>query len=551
MPASLQSWAKPARPILTGLPGSRSVSLRVSCGAVVLACLLAACGSSTPVAPQRTHSNLISIIEAEGFLHANPLQALRTFRSLGVDEVRVYLTWSSFAPDPTSPTAPVFNAADPAAYPASDWGALDKIVRSAATVGIGLDFTVGGPAPAWAVGPTAPHGSPYDGGWMPSSRRFGQFVHALGVRYSGHYLPSGASSRLPSVNFWAIWNEPNYGHYLSPQAVGSVEVSPRVYRGLLDAAWSALLATGHRPPRDTILIGETAPRGLVGPGLPGDFSGMVPLRFIRALYCVDSSLQPLRGRAAAVRGCPVTAAADHRFVRANPGLFQASGFADHPYPDAFAPDIRTPLEPDYADFAALGNLERTLTRAAAAFGQTVRLPIYSTEFGYRTNPPTSLGVPLRAAALYLNQSEYLSWRDPRVRSYDQYLLTDPPAAARTDFDTGLEFADGRPKPSVYAAFRMPLYLPVTRARRGQVLQVWGGVRPAPVTAARTGHRPRVLIQWRSGAGSRYRTLRTLPISDPHGYFDTFIRFPGSGEVRLQWSGSGRALHSRTQSIRLS
>jgi hypothetical protein len=528
--------------------------MRVSLFAVAVAAVLAGCGSSASSPPHRSDSNLISIIEAEGFLHSDPPRALATFVSMGVDEVRVFLPWGSFAPDPTATSAPAFNATDPAAYPAADWGQLDQIVRDAAAVGIGLDFTLGGPAPDWAVGPGAPHGSPYDTGWMPSAPRFGQFVHAVAERYSGHYVPPGATRPLPRVSFWSIWNEPNYGHYLSPQAIGQVEVAPRLYRGLVDAAWSALRATGHGPRRDTILIGETAPRGLAGPGLPGNFSGMMPLRFIRALYCVDSAFQPLRGRAARVRGCPAGSRSRRSFPAQHPGLFHASGFADHPYPDALAPNVRTVGvlgDTDYADFAALGDLESTLDRAAAAFGQRTRLPIYSTEFGYRTNPPTALGVPLPTAALYLNQSEYLSWRNPRIRSYDQYLLSDPGAGARTDFDTGIEFGDGRPKPYVYDAYRMPLYLPVTRAHRGARLEVWGCVRPAPVVAARTGRPQRVSIQFEAEGTSRFRTLRSLRLTDRHGYFDTTMRFPSSGRVRLQWSRAGRPVRSRTQAISLS
>jgi hypothetical protein len=536
------------------LPGRRTARLRLSCAAVALAAVIAGCGSITAAAPRRAHSNLISIIEAEGFLHDDPPQALATFDSMGVDEVRVFLPWSSFAPDPTASTAPAFDADDPAAYPPEDWGQLDEIVRDAAAVGIGLDLTLGGPVPNWAIGPGAPLGSPYDIGWMPSAHRFGQFVHAVAERYSGHYVPPGATSPLPRVSFWSIWNEPNYGHYLSPQAIGQVEVAPRVYRGLVDAAWSALLATGHTPGHDTILIGETAPRGVAGPGLPGDFGGMMPLRFVRALYCVNAAFQPLRGRAARVRGCPASASARRSFVAGNPALFQASGFADHPYPDALAPNVRTldvPGDSDYADFAALSNLESTLGRAGAAFGQRDRLPIYSTEFGYRTNPPTSLGVPLRTAALYLNQSEYLSWRNPRIHSYDQYLLSDPIAGAKTDFDTGLEFGNGRPKPYVYDAYRMPMYLPITHGHRGARLEVWGCVRPAPVFAARTDHPQQVRIQFEAAGTTRYRTVRTVRLTDAHGYFDTLVRFPGSGQVRLQWSGSGRPLLSRTQAISLS
>jgi hypothetical protein len=180
----------------------------------------------------------------------------------------------------------------------------------------------------------------------------------------------------------------------------------------------------------------------------------------------------------------------------------------------------------------------------------VRLPIYSTEFGYRTDPPTALGVPLRTAALYLNQSEYLSWRDPRVHSYDQYLLSDPIAGAKTDFDTGLEFGNGQPKPYVYDAYRMPLYLPVTHGHRGSRLEIWGCVRPAPAVAAHTGHPQHVRIQFKAAGTTGYRTLRTLRLTDPHGYFDVLVHFPGSGRVRLQWSGSGRPLDSRTQAIRL-
>ena len=90
---------------------------------------------------------------------------------------------------------------------------------------------------------------------------------------------------------------------LSPQTVNGVEVGPRLYRGLLDAAWSALQATGHGG--DTILIGELASTGHAN---PGSTLGMEPLRFLRALYCVDSRFRELRGAAAAARGCPTNAA---------------------------------------------------------------------------------------------------------------------------------------------------------------------------------------------------------------------------------------------------
>ena len=62
------------------------------------------------------------------------------------------------------------------------------------------------------------------------------------------------------------------------------------------------------------------------------FGAMAPLRFLRALYCVDAELQQLRGTPRPLRGCPATAGASATFAADNPGLFDASGFADHPYP---------------------------------------------------------------------------------------------------------------------------------------------------------------------------------------------------------------------------
>jgi hypothetical protein len=461
-----------------------------------------------------------------------------------VDRVRVFLSWAAIAPEPTARTVPAsFKAADPGAYPAASLALFDTIDREAAKRGIGLDFTVGGAAPLWAAGHDAPPGSPYDGSWRPSAHAFGEFMRAIATRYGGRYTPAGASRPLPPVRFWSVWNEPNYGPYLAPQAIdhSTVEVSPRLYRGLVDAAWSALGASGHAG--DVILIGETAPRGITVGDNPGNFSGMVPLRFIRALYCVDDSFRPLRGQPATLRGCPPDAAGSEQFTSAHPGLFRATGFAAHLYPQGgIPPNVRIPNEPDYADLASLPNLESTLDRAQAAYGVHRPMPIYSTEFGFQTKPPEpSASVDPTTAAYYLNWSEYIHWRNPRVRSYDQYLLVDPPGG---NFPTGLEFANRTPK-ATYDAYRMPLYLPASSGERGQPLEVWGAVRPASHAAKTT----RVRIQFRAGSQGRFATVRTVTITDPHGYFDVDMKFDRSGTVRAEWSyPHGPTIHSRAASV---
>jgi hypothetical protein len=478
----------------------------------------------------------------------NPSGVLDELQRLGVDRVHIYLHWADVAPDPTSRTRPSFDAKNPAAYPASGWAIFDTIVRDIKARGMGIDLALVPPPPAWATGKGAPDPKTQPE-WRPSAHEYQQFVQAVGTRYSGTYTAPGASSPLPRVNFWSIWNEPNLGIELAPEAkpFSKVEIAPRLYRGLVDAAWNGLQASGHG--HDTILIGEMAPAGATFAGAPGFFGNMPPLRFLRALYCVDTSYRPLTGEPAQLRGCPATSAASKAFPAQHPGLFKASGFADHPYPQGLAPNVATPDEPDYAELAEIPQLERALDAMQQAYGSSTRFPIWSTEFGYQTKPPDNEPgtISLAIAARYLNWSEYLSWLDPRIRSYDQYLLDDP---SEPFFDSGLRFASGAEKPT-YAAFRMPLYLPVTTTASGHALEVWGSVRPAHYAQLATHHAQQAQIQFKPSSAGGYRTVRTVTLTDRYGYFDVLVKFPGSGSVRTAWRyPKGPRVFSRAVSIAL-
>jgi hypothetical protein len=519
----------------------------VAVAAAVLIVVLSASSVPGPPALHGRKIGPISIFEADTQLDADPVGTLRLMRSLGIDRVRVFVPWGalyggpSLAPNPTSRAMPVgFDPTNPAAYSATAWSLYDAIDRAAAQTGVGLYFSLGPPPPLWASGRGAPR--PDLPQWRPSAQAFGAFVHAIGVRYSGTYVPPGASTPLPRINFWGIWNEPNYGVDLAPQAIDGwrVEVSPATYRGMLDAAWSALQATGHGG--DTILIGELAPRGVQAS------DGLTPLRFLRALYCVDGSFRPLRGESARLRGCPTTAAGSNSFRARHPALFRASGLAIHPYPQGLPPNYVTPGEPGYADLPAIPRLERTLDTIQRAYGPSSPLPIYNTEFGYKTNPPFPGGVSPRTAAAYLNWAEYISWRDPRIKSYDQYLLTDPACLTLSCFATGLETENGDHKPS-YAAFRMPVYLPVTTFTPGQALEVWGCVRPARFAMRETGRHQIVEIEFKRAGSRTWSLLSSVTITDPNGYFDVARTFHIAGSVRLAWRyPHGRRIFSRTVAL---
>ncbi len=459
----------------------RARRLRMVAAVASVVISLVALAETAP--PASASGSQVSIMQDSARVLADPSGTLATFRALGVSMVRVVVIWAQIAPDWQARTPPDgFDASDPAAYPQENWAPYDEIVKQANADGIDVDFTLSGGAPRWAEGPGIPAaavGNQY-WAWRPSARAFGQFVHAVGERYSGSYVPAGQTAPLPRVSFWAIWNEPNFGEDLGPQAIkgSTVSVAPGMYRGLVGQAWGALHATGHGS--DKVLIGEFAPRGMSArgtrkrpQGLPGQFAQTKPLQFLRTLYCVDSAYRRLRGGAARAVGCPATAAGSRAFRRNNPGLFNATGLADHPYPDNRPPTVETSRDPDIAPFPRLGNLERAIDRAERVYGSRRRLPIFNTEYGYITHPPNrGKFVSPATAARYLNWAEYLSWRQRRVASTMQYVLIDPPVGPGSigdgGFASGLEFSDGREKPS-FAAYRLPLWLPVMSSRRGRAL----------------------------------------------------------------------------------
>jgi hypothetical protein len=542
------------------------------------ASMLALALLALPAARALAASQQVSIIQDDARIDTDPASTLARARLLGANVFRVSVYWYSIAPVANAKKKPRnFNAADPAAYPAAAWRLWDAMAVDAHQDGIRLDFDLIGGAPRWALGPGRPTGN-QNPNWEPSASEYGAWVHAMGVRYSGNYVPPGASASLPRVDFWTIWNEPDYGPSLAPQGIPGhlkVENSPRLYRNLLDAAWGSLLATGHRPSTDTVAFGELAPRGYP---FFGYFSGMNPLTFLRALYCVDSAYRPLQGSAARIRGCPDTRAGSRRFRAQNPALFQASGVTDHPYMRWYPPNHEFNPDPvthtsttNYTTLGVIGNLTRALDRLQRVYGSSQRFPVYNTEFGYITSPPKHDPDPAvkstkvywvspTTAADYINWAEYLSWRNPRLLTFDQYLLYDPERPTRANdwgqFASGLLSWNGVQK-ATYDAFRLPLYLPQTRARRGHALEVWGCIRPAPFGVLDTGSPQSAQIQLAPRGSGNYGMVETVTIRPGSNcYFDVHITFPSSGTVRLAYTyppgdqllGNGANVVSRTVSI---
>jgi hypothetical protein len=114
------------------------------------------------------------------------------------------------------------------------------------------------------------------------------------------------------------------------------------------------------------------------------------------------------------------------------------------------------------------------------------------------------------------------------------------------FQTGLEFISGKHKPA-FTAYRVPVFLPATKAHRNQAVRVWGLIRPAP-----RGSAQQVAIQFRAGHSRAYRTLATARTQTARAYLDARVRLRSGGTLRLAWTdpATHKPIYSRTVRVKV-
>jgi hypothetical protein len=405
--------------------------------------------------------------------------------ALGVDVIKAQLLWADAAPrGKRKPEG--FDGSDPSQYPG--WGRYDALVRDAQARGLRVMLAVSPPYPGWA---TKRRGD-LEGAVRPSAREFGRFAEAAGEHY-------------PSVDLWTIGNEPNHPGFLYPQSKrGGAPVAPHLYRSMVRSSVAALHRSGHEG--HTILFGELLP---IGKSATGPKQNLQPIRFLREFFCLDSNWRRFTGRAAQVRGCD-------RYRK----LTGVDGFAYHPYTRPGGPGIVEP-SPNDATIRSLGRVSRALdiARRKRRIGGP-RMPIWSTEFGFQSRPPDPyLGAKLSRIPGFLGESElWISLRNRRVASFSQFTMTDTPLRGSGDvFGTwqgGLRFADGRPKPGVYSAFRLPIFV---RQLGPSAVEVRGAARPGGAGSV-------VQVQQREGRRGRFADLGgPITVTNARGYFAARFR----------------------------
>ena len=468
-----------------------------------IAPLIALVALALPQAAHASRSQESMFQDDRSLLYAGDARRENTLdqlQSLGVDTIRVNVLWSKVAPNPRSKHRPAFDATNSGAYPSSanpyPFAALDAVVAGAQRRGMNVQLTPTVPGPAWAS--SCKGSSSRRQICRPKPAEYGRFVTALGRRY-------------PSVRRWSIMNEPNQGSWLTPQYVKRhghwVPESPRVYRNLVRAATGALAATGHGG--DQILFGETAPIGRTSGRRYSRSIG--PVDFYRELFCLNSRGHKLRGRAARIRGC-------RHYAKLG-----VTGVAHHPYTRGAGQSPNARVGRSDITLAKIGRLSLWLDRAARQGRIPSGLGIWLTEYGFQTRPPDRYaGTSLRNQARWINESDWIAWRNGRIRSVDQYELRDDPSLGA--FQTGLRFKNGKPKPSL-AAYRLPIWPRATH----HGTRLWLQVRPE----SRLGTPQQVTIQYKGRHKHRWRTLKTATVTDPHGFLHTSTHVRAS-YWRFRW-----------------
>ena len=505
--------------------------------------------------PAHANPNLLSFMMDDDLLvygtYGTRDFSMEYMKRAGADGLRITVSWKFIAGEqngkPVRQPARLRGnrAENPRNYRSDIWDRFDDIVRLARNRGMFVLFNVTVPGPVWAHA-KAPFSRRFDQpAWKPNPLAFYRFVKAIGRRYSGTYVDENQErDALPKVTIWSIVNEVNQPRNLSPQMDYSpqlhktIPVAPILYRNLYYAATQALSETGHA--KDMIMMGETAPLGAIR-NTPRVH--LWPKTFLREMFCIAPNGRPYRGLEAKVRQCDT--------MRRH-GPFLVTAYAHHPYTQR-NPPTRRDRDRDSINMANLGDLPRLLDFLAARTGLIPKgLPVALTEIGWETQPPDpTRGVSTLHQAEWLNQSDHMAYDQPRVFMNTQFVLRDvkPQAQFRgrrsqlsqywATWQSGLLFADGRPKPA-FQAYIMPFDV----RRSGATLRMWGQLK-----FFANGTPGDVYLQFRP-AGSRNWQFAAGPIhvDNPVGFWETSLPSPGPGVWRSVVILGDTAVTSREASV---
>jgi hypothetical protein len=372
--------------------------------AVAVGVVVAVSVSSLSASTMAPHM-LVGIFDEGVLLYGQPSTTYPVFKRLHAQVLRINLHWGGAVG--VARRRPL-NGADPndAAY---DWGAYDRVVEYSTKYGMQVLFSIID-TPGWENGGAGKSHAPRD---MTDLRNF---ALAAATRYSGTWTATGGG-RLPAVQLWAAWNEPNNPVFLLPQyrfvnnhwviqsAIDYAKICEAVYAGIHEA----------RVAGEKVACGVTAPRGANNPGQAR--ASVSPIPFLIAVHAA--------------------------------GLRHFDAWAHHPYP--LSPAQTPASKSNSATSITLGNIQVLIDEVTKYYGSK---PIWITEYGWQTNPPDRYyGVSWSKQASYLTQAFAIARKNPRIQLMLWFLLRDEPNLA--GWQSGLETVTGQKKPAFSAFQHLP------------------------------------------------------------------------------------------------
>jgi hypothetical protein len=408
--------------------------------------------------------------------------------------VRLNIYWSRVASkgQPQNPRNP--------ADPAYDWSEADRAIRAATAKGVQPVLTVLN-APAFAESDGRPP-EVRTGTWRPRPRALEEFAEAIARRYSGQFQSGGLL--LPRVNYFEAWNEPNLQIYLSPQRAGKRNISPGVYRSMLNGFYRGVKAVGIGSQK--VITGGTSPFG--------ETTGtrrMPPVEFWRDVLCLKNRKKLKFDR----KACPKPADRAHFDILAHNSI---SSPGDGPRRKAQLADNATA-----ADMHKLVKALRAAERHGTVMPKRKGRPTWSTELWFESSPPErrKRAASLPKQARFVAESLYLLWKQ-KVSAGIFLQIRDSPYTPNTPAVIGLQsgvyFVNGKPKPSLAAA-RFPF---VAERRNRKKVQLWG-------KAPRGG---KVVVQRKQGGWKKVTAFKVRA----NRVFAKKIRLRGKPKLRARIGG---------------
>jgi hypothetical protein len=454
--------------------------------------------------PFPRHGLIRGISDSTLLLDRDPAVRALAFARIGnsgATVVRIPVNWSLVV----GAAHPVGSQASDPASSAYDFTAIDAAVREALTAGL-TPLLVISNAPAFAE---APHRwlYAYTGSWAPSPVAFGEFATAVARRYDGSFpdpLHSGAT--LPRVRLFQAWNEPNLARYLEPQWIAEDghwrAFSPLIYRQLLNAFYAAVKAVA---PSDIVITAGIAPNGE-----PAGVGRMTPLRFLRALLCLEDT---------APRACPDP---PHFDVLA----FHPLSFESPNRPAASSQDVAI------ADIAKVTTLLAAARRAGTALPRAHK-PLWVTELNWESAPAAAHGVPPRLQAQWIARALHRLWV-AGVGLADWQFLVDPYPDLELATPTGGEVQTSRPaglySPGPGGDFATAQAKPFLRGFALPFDPLRVDSRQVRVWALLRAPRQAVALQRRT-RGGRWRTIARLR-ANRQAVLNTLVSLRGAAELRV-------------------